>query len=286
MAPAGSPAPAASADESSAREKTPGSPVPVAPGEGKDPAAIKVPPAPAPAKPEPTDPLDILDQQITEKETVAKTALEAAQAALKTDARTELTAITREVEGGRKELDESLGKAAAAIAAAEEKASQAEARLLRETSAGREAAAEWVRGQAAEIEADAALAAEMNEGGSPAAQADGPDPVLNARVAALEAELASEKASKEEALTRAAARLKEIEQSAKLAEARVEAAEVAATDAQRQAQANVAKAAGSANKATEAEAREAAVQWLRGQIAALRQEIAKGGDESKDGGTT
>ena len=38
--------------------------------------------------------------------------------------------------------------------------------------------------------------------------------------------------------------------------------------------------------ATEAEAREAAVTWLRGQIPALRQEIAKSGESEKDSGAS
>ncbi|HRV60977.1 MAG TPA: hypothetical protein P5138_10130, partial [Solirubrobacterales bacterium] len=203
----------------------------------------------------------------------------------KADAQTELTAITREVESGRTELDDSLKKAAAAIAAAEEKASQAEARLKRETAAGREAAAEWVRGQAAEIEADAALAAEMSDEGQAPATSGEPDPVLSARVTSLEAELAAEKAAKDEALTKAAARLKEIEESARLAEARVEAAETAADEARNKAEVQAAAApAGDGKAATEAEAREAAVNWLRGQISALRQEIAKSDEAGNDPG--
>ncbi|HNA45408.1 MAG TPA: hypothetical protein PLO12_12410, partial [Solirubrobacterales bacterium] len=163
-------------------------------------------------------------------------------------------------------------------------ATNAEARLLRETAAGREAAAEWVRGQASEIEADAALAAELSGEEGPASTGE-PDPVLSARVTSLEAELAAEKAAKEEALTRAAARLKEIEESAKLAEARVEAAETAASEAQNQARLQAAAAPAAGTGASEAEAREAAVIWLRGQISALRQEISKSGDSGKDSGS-
>jgi len=244
---------------------------------------LEVPAPPAPPKPEPTDPLDVLDKQIAETEAKSKTALEAARASLKTSSPTELTAITHDIETGRGELEESLKKAAAAIASAEEKATQAEARLLRETAAGREAAAEWVRGQASEIEADAALAAEMSGDPQGAAPAGDPDPVLAARVTSLEAELAAEKAAKDEALTKAAARLQEIEQSAKLAEARVEAAEAAATEAKNQAQVQAAAApAADGNQTADAEAREAAVNWLRGQIGALRQEIAKSGESGKD----
>lgn len=243
---------------------------------------IEVPPPPAAPEPEPTDPLDILEKQITDNEAKAKTAIEAAKATSNADAQTELTAITREVESSRSELDESLAKAAAAIASAEEKASLAEARLLRETAASRESAAEWVRGQAAEIEADAALAAEMNEEQAGSGPSGEPDPVLSARVTSLEAELAAEKAAKDEALTKAAARLKEIEESARLAEARVEAAESAAAEVQ--AKARVAAPAQSGNSATEAQAREAAVDWLRGQISALRQEIASGDESGQNPG--
>ena len=248
-----------------------------------------MPPPPAPPAPEPTDPLDRLEKQITDSEAKAKTALEAAKAAQKADSQTELAAISRDVETGRNELDESLKKAAAAIAAAETKATNAEARLLRETAAGREAAAEWVRGQASEIEADAALAAEMSGEDGAAKPAGEPDPVLSARITSLEAELAAEKASKEEALTRAAARLKDIEESAKLAEARVEAAETAAGEARKRAEIQVATgpaaSAVSTSGTSEAEAREAAVNWLRGQISALQQEISKSGDSGKDSGS-
>ncbi len=105
--------------------------------------------------------------------------------------------------------------------------------------------------------------------------------MLTARVKSLEAELASQQASKDEALAKAAARLKEIEQGAKLAEARVEAAEQAATEASAKATLVNPPAEGGA---AEAEAREAAVQWLRGQISALRQEIAKSDQPDKSTG--
>ena len=86
------------------------------------------------------------------------------------------------------------------------------------------------------------------------------------------------------ALTRAAARLKEIEESAKLAEARVEAAETAASEAQNQARLQAAAAPAAGTGASEAEAREAAVIWLRGQISALRQEISRSGESGEGSG--
>ncbi|MDQ2623455.1 MAG: hypothetical protein M3Y45_10515, partial [Actinomycetota bacterium] len=127
------------------------------------------------------------------------------------------------------------------------------------------------------IEADAALATELDRDGNEippppgsAAEVD-PDPVLAARVSSLEAELAAEKAAKTEALVKAEARLKEIESAASAAEERVAAAEAAAGAA---AAAKEPEPLSSAADRTEAEAREAAVAWLRGQIGALRKELA------------
>ena len=85
----------------------------------------------------------------------------------------------------------------------------------------------------------------------------------------------AEKAAKTEALTKAEARLKSIETSAKEAEQRMSAAEQAAAEAKR------AEATGP----SEAETREAAVSWLRGQIAALRQELGKSGSDNPGEGS-
>ncbi|MEX0620938.1 MAG: hypothetical protein WD181_05085, partial [Solirubrobacterales bacterium] len=160
----------------------------------------------------------------------------------------------------------------------------AEAKMARESAASREAAAGWVRGQAAEIEADAALAAEI--AASPADTTEVTDAAklrqaeLEARIGSLEASLEAEKASKIEALTMAESRLKAIEESAREAERRVEEAEDSLAEA---GTAPVAVEAVS-GIVTEAEAREAAVTWLRGQIAAMRKEIVKGGDTESQGG--
>jgi hypothetical protein len=97
-------------------------------------------------------------------------------------------------------------------------------------------------------------------------------PELEARVKSLETALEAEKASKAEALTIAENRLKEIEMNARQAEHKIEEAEAAVAAA---GTAPVAAAA-APGIVTEAEAREAAVNWLRGQIGALRQEIGKG----------
>jgi len=229
----------------------------------------------APAEPQQTlSELDRMAERIAASETQAKTASEAAKAAVEADARTELSAITREIESDRSKLDAALKEAAVRIESAEKRADAAESKLARESAANREAAADWVRSQAAEIEADAALAAEIAADpaeGAPASAAGDDRPELEARIKALETALEAEKASKAEALTIAESRLKAIEESAREAEKRVEEAEAAVTEA---GTAPVAVDA-APGVVTEAEAREAAVIWLRGQIGALRQEIGK-----------
>ena len=118
------------------------------------------------------------------------------------------------------------------------------------------------------------------EQGAAAAATGDRQPELEARIKALETALEAEKASKAEALTIAESRLKAIEESAREAEKRVEEAEAAVAEA-----GTAPVAVGAApGVVTEAEAREAAVNWLRGQIGALRQEIAKDpGPESGEG---
>lgn len=216
-------------------------------------------------------PLARLEEKIEADHRRARNAIDAAKATLKTESRTETAVITRDIAEGSEKLDSTLKEAAALITRADERAAAAEAKLAREGAAGREAAAAWVRGQAAEIEADAALAVEIGqEESTTAAPATGEaDPVLTARVAALEAELAAEKAAKTEALVKAEARLGEIESRAKAAEERVAAAAEAATAAK-----PVPEPAPDPSGRSEAEAREAAVAWLRGQIGALRKELA------------
>jgi hypothetical protein len=244
---------------------------------------------PDPIAAEPQQKLSELDQmaeRIDRSQSAAKTAAEAAKAAAAADARTELSAITREIESDRGKLDSALSEAAGRIASAEKRATEAEARLARESAANREAAADWVRSQAAEIEADAALAAEIAAGSEAAgaaadASGDADRPELEARIKSLETALEAEKASRAEALTIAESRLKAIEQSARDAEKRVEEAEAAAASAGDA----TARGTPASTAATEAQAREAAVVWLRGQILALRMEIAKGettgaGDDS------
>ncbi|MGK2931276.1 MAG: hypothetical protein ACSLFD_00630, partial [Solirubrobacterales bacterium] len=105
------------------------------------------------------------------------------------------------------------------------------------------------------------------------------DAAAAAKIAALEADLAAEKASKAEALSAAETRLKQIEASAQEAEQRIAAAEAAA--AEKPAAVEAAELSSELRAPTpaqadkiEAEARESAVNWLRGQIAALRHEIA------------
>ena len=232
--------------------------------------------------------LERLEETIGKSESAAKTGAEAAKAANAADARTELAAISREIESDRSKLTEALTTAAARIADAEKRADAAEARLVRESAANREAAAGWVRSQAAEIEADAALAAEIAanpEGttstGTAGAASNSRQAELEARIRTLETSLEAEKASKIEALTIAESRLKAIEESAREAEKRVEEAEASLSEAGT-APVSVGAAPG---MVTEAEAREAAVVWLRGQIAALRQEISKGDSSDAKGGS-
>jgi len=304
----GSDSPAATAESAPPKAGTP-KPDTAKPDTGKeDPAkavaaaATAAPKPPAPAAPgtpapvavdgkEEAEPqqklseLDLLEEKIGKSESQARTAAEAARASTAADSRTELSAITREIEADRTKLTSTLSTASARIADAEKRAVAAEAKLARESAANREAAAGWVRSQAAEIEADAALAAEIaaDPDGSPAAGADaGPRQAeLEARIRTLETSLEAEKASKIEVLTIAESRLKAIEESAREAEKRVEEAEASLSEAGT-APVSVEVAPGIV---TEAEAREAAVVWLRGQISALRQEISKGEASDKKGGT-
>ncbi len=119
-----------------------------------------------------------------------------------------------------------------------------------------------MREQAAEIEADAAVAAELTGSSGPApANDDGRIRELEGEVESLRTQVEEERREKTRAIEAAEARLKEIEARA----AEVEAG--AATE-------------GSGPDA--AELREAAVTWLRGQIVALRREIETGG--GSDGG--
>lgn len=240
------------------------------------PAAAAPGEAPSPAPDVPESPLLRLGEKIEADTRRARNAIDAAKATLKSDSRTETAVIAKEVAEGHEQLTATLKEAAALITGAEERAAVAEAKLRRESAAAREAAAGWVRSQAAEIEADAALAVEIEqeEGitGDPPAP-DRADPVLAARVAALEAELAAEKAAKAEALVKAEARLKEIEANARAAEERVAAATEAATAAPAPETATT-----ESRGRSEAETREAAVAWLRGQIGALRKELAGQGE--------
>ncbi|MEX1219880.1 MAG: hypothetical protein WEB05_05785 [Solirubrobacterales bacterium] len=300
-----SPVPAAKAEPA----KPPAPPLPARPPVPPVPARPPVPPVPAappaaparPPQPAPTSPaqaeseeaaawqkkldeLDLLDGKIGKSVSEARTAAEAAKAAAAADSRTELSAIARELEANRTNLTSTLAAAGKRLNEAKKRADDAEAKMARESAASREAAAGWVRGQAAEIEADAALAAEI--AASPADTTEVTDAAklrqaeLEARIGSLEASLEAEKASKIEALTMAESRLKAIEESAREAERRVEEAEDSLAEA---GTAPVAVEAVS-GIVTEAEAREAAVTWLRGQIAAMRKEIVKGGDTESQGG--
>ena len=102
-------------------------------------------PMEAPAPQQKLSELDQMAERIAAGESAAKTAAEAARASLAADARTEISAITREIESDRSKLDAALKEAAGRIESAEKRADAAEARLARESASNREAAAGWVR---------------------------------------------------------------------------------------------------------------------------------------------
>jgi chromosome segregation ATPase len=199
------------------------------------------------------------------EEKEARTGAEAARAAAKADARTETSAILESVERDRAGLQAALTSAAARIRAAEKRADEAEAAVARKEAENREAAAGWVRSQAAEIEADAALASEMASTGTAPGSASGDTAALVEEVETLKAAVETERQEKVAAITAAEARLREIEAKARETEARLDDGSVTATDSP-----------------SPAETREAAVDWLRGQIAALKKEIESSSERSGD----
>lgn len=213
--------------------------------------------------------LGSVELRIDQTEREAKMASEAARAALQADSKTELSAITRAIEGEQASLDRALEVAAKRIHEAEREAENARARLARELASTREAAASWVRNQAEEIEADAALAQEMAssayEGEASGLGGDAGEARIQAmesEITSLRANLEAEKASKAEALAKAEVRVREIETAAREAERKVDEARKWAPEEARLEE----------KRAQEAELREAAVLWLRGQVAAVREQ--------------
>ena len=222
--------------------------------------------------------LESVASRIDETERQAKVASEAARAALQADSKTELSAITRAIEGEQASLDRALEVAAKRIHEAEREAENARARLTRELASTREAAASWVRNQAEEIEADAALAQEMAssayEGEASGLGGDAGEARIQAmesEITSLRASLEAEKASKAEALAKAEVRVREIETAAREAERKVDEARKWAPEEARLEE----------KRAQEAELREAAVLWLRGQVAAVRDQ-GKAVDEAEE----
>lgn len=206
--------------------------------------------------------LDALEQRLEREEREARTGVETARASVGADSGTEVASLIETLQKDRQSLDQALGAASQRLSEADRRAGEASEKATRLEAESREAAARWVREQAAEIEADAAVAAELTGSSGPApANDDGRIRELEGEVESLRTQVEEERREKTRAIEAAEARLKEIEARA----AEVEAG--AATE-------------GSGPDA--AELREAAVTWLRGQIVALRREIETGG--GSDGG--
>lgn len=225
--------------------------------------------------------LESVATRIDEREREAKVASEAARAALQADSKTELSAITRSIEDERTSLDHALEVAAKRISSAEQAAENARSRLTRELASNREAAASWVRNQAEEIEADAALAQELatvsyedETGGLGGDAGEARMQAMESEITSLKANLEAEKASKAEALAKAEVRVREIEAAAREAERKVDEARKWAPEEARLED----------KRAREAELREAAVLWLRGQVAAVREQGESGdGPDGRSG---
>lgn len=206
--------------------------------------------------------LDALEARLEQEEREARTGVEAAKASVGAESGTEVASLIETLKKDREGLEQALGAASARLADADRRAGEASEKATRLEVENREAAARWIREQAAEIEADAAVAAELSETPQATAAPDG-DRVreLEGEVSSLRSQLEDERREKTRAIEAAEARLREIE---------TRAAEVEASAGQ--------EAAGPNG----AELREAAVTWLRGQIVALRREIEAGG--GRDGG--
>lgn len=206
--------------------------------------------------------LDDLEARLEREEREARTGVEAAKASVGAESGTEVASLIETLKKDREGLEQALGAASVRLADADRRAGEASEKATRLEVENREAAARWVREQAAEIEADAAVAAELSEGpqATPAADA-GRLRELEGEVSSLRSQLDDERREKVRAIEAAEARLREIETRAAQVEAET-GQETAGPDA--------------------AELREAAVSWLRGQIVALRREIEAGG--GRDGG--
>ena len=201
--------------------------------------------------------LDALEARLEQEEREARTGVEAAKASVGAESGTEVASLIETLKKDREGLEQALGAASVRLVDADRRAGEASEKASRLEAENREAAARWIREQAAEIEADAAVAAELS--GAPGATA-APDAdrlrELEGEVSNLRTQLDDERREKTRAIETAQARLREIE---------TRAAEVEASAGQETAGPDA------------AELREAAVTWLRGQIVALRREIETGG---------
>lgn len=251
--------PAEAAGESAPKKP----PAPVAgPGSGPPGKAVAQSTTPGKAAAPGSSPLDALEARLEREEREARTGVEAAKASVEAESGTEVASLIETLKKDREGLEQALGAASVRLADADRRAGEAAEKATRLEVENREAAARWVREQAAEIEADAAVAAELSE--APRATPTGdPDRLreLEGEVSSLRSQLDDERREKTRAIEAAEARLREIETRATEVEA---------------------EAGRAASGPDAAELREAAVTWLRGQIVALRREIEAGG--GRDGG--
>lgn len=239
--------------------------------------AAAAPSAPKPSTPKPStpmvrsdatpptdaSPLDALDRRLEQEERAARTGVEAAKASVNAESGTEISSLLETLARDRESLDQALSSASTRLSEAERRASEASERASRVEAENREAAARWVREQAAEIEADAAVAAELAESRpTPGSGDEAQMRNLEAEVQSLRKELDDERREKARAIESAEGRLREIE---------ARAVEVES-----------ARAKEPSEGPSASELREAAVGWLRGQIVALRREIESA--ERKDRG--
>ena len=210
-----------------------------------------------------SNPLDALERRLEQEEREARTGVEAAKASVDAESGTEIASLLETLARDRESLDQALSSASTRLSEAERQASEASDRASRIEAENREAAARWVREQAAEIEADAAVAAEIAESRPSTGPVDEAQVRnLEAEVQSLRKELDDERREKARAIESAEGRLREIE---------ARAVEVESV-----------RAEGQSEGPSASELREAAVGWLRGQIVALRREIESA--ERKDRG--
>lgn len=224
---------------------------------------------PAPAAPAAaasgTSPLDDLERRLEQEERSARSGVETARASVEAESGTEVASLMETLTKDRETLEQALSAASTRLLEADRQAGEATERASRMEAENREAAARWVRAQAAEIEADAAVAAEIAESGPAATEVD------QARVRELETEVEKLRGQVED-------EKKEKARAIEAAEERVRGIEARAVEIESEQEQD------SETGPSAAELRESAVGWLRGQIVALRREIEAA--EKKDGGNS